>query len=65
MQVGIINLAYLGSAILFILGLKRLHSPTTAREGTTLSSLAKETWKASSVAAISNAYPLKLASAFA
>ncbi|NBC15899.1 MAG: NAD synthetase, partial [Bacteroidetes bacterium] len=39
MQVGIINLAYLGSAILFILGLKRLQSPTTAREGNTLSSL--------------------------
>jgi NAD(P) transhydrogenase subunit beta len=39
MYQGLINLTYLGSAILFILGLKRLQSPATARTGNMLSSL--------------------------
>ena len=35
----VINLAYLASAILFILGLKRLQSPATARSGNALAAL--------------------------
>ena len=39
MASALINLAYLASAVLFILGLKRQQSPATARSGNVLSSL--------------------------
>ena len=36
---GLLNIAYIGSAILFILGIKRLGSAETAREGNRLSAI--------------------------
>ena len=40
LHINVTNLAYIAASVLFILGLKRLGSPATARNGNRLSSIA-------------------------